>query len=134
MENGRDSEDERYMARAVHQARRTMREAAGGPVGAVVVRDGEVFGAGGNSVAAACDPTAHAEINAIRTAAQRINDFRLDGCTLYATAEPCPMCLAAILWCGIERVVYSVTHDQMASAGFDDTVIFDDVRRQTGRR
>ena len=71
---------------------------------------------------------------AIRTAAWHINDFRLDGCTLYATAEPCPMCLAAILWCGIERVVYSVTHDQMASAGFDDTVIFDDVRRQTGRR
>lgn len=94
----------------------------GGPFGAVVVRDGHVVGEGTNRVTVTCDPTAHAEIQAIRDACTRLSDFRLTGTTLYASCEPCPMCLSAMLWARIDRVVFAADRYAAESAGFDDAV------------
>lgn len=97
--------------------------AGGGPFGAVIVRHGEIISHGQNSVTHDSDPTAHAEINAIRAAARRLGRPHLDDCTLYASCEPCPMCLAASLWAHIPRIIYAASHEQASHAGFDDTPI-----------
>lgn len=114
--------DERFLAEAIALAEESV-EQGGGPFGAVVVKDGEVIGRGSNSVTLSHDPTAHAEVSAIRQACQMINDFSLDGATLYASCEPCPMCLSAIYWARLGRVVYAATREQAAEAGFDDSLI-----------
>lgn len=95
----------------------------GGPFGAVVVRNGEVIGRGQNSVTRDSDPSAHAEVNAIRAAARALARPHLDDCTLYTSCEPCPMCLATSLWAHIPRIVFAATHEQATRAGFDDTPI-----------
>lgn len=95
----------------------------GGPFGAIVVQDSAIIGRGYNQVTLNNDPTAHAEINAIRDACTTINNFNLDGCTLYTSCEPCPMCLSAIYWAHNSRVVYAASADEAAQAGFDDTFI-----------
>lgn len=95
----------------------------GGPFGAVVVKDGKIIGRGNNQVTLNNDPTAHAEVTAIRDACKTINDFSLKGCTIYASCEPCPMCIASIYWARIERVVFAATGEDAAHAGFDDNVI-----------
>lgn len=94
--------------------------AGGGPFGAVVVRNGETIGRGANRVTATLDPTAHAEVVAIRAACRQLRDFSLAGCTLYTSCEPCPMCLAAALWARLDRVVYAADRGDAAAAGFDD--------------
>ncbi|WP_433393092.1 nucleoside deaminase [Micromonospora sp. KLBMP9576] len=94
--------------------------AGGGPFGAVVVSDGAVVGQGGNRVTAFRDPTAHAEVMAIRAACRTVNDFRLDGAVLLSSCEPCPMCLTAALWARIDRVLYAADRYDAAEAGFDD--------------
>lgn len=114
--------DEKFLAEAIALAEQSV-ERGGGPFGALVVKDGEVIGHGSNSVTLLNDPTAHAEVSAIRQACQTINDFSLEGATLYASCEPCPMCLAAIYWARLERVVYAATREQAAEVGFDDGVI-----------
>ena len=99
----------------------------GGPFGAVVVRDGVVIADGWNEVTSAKDPTAHAEVVAIRRACAALDAFSLSGSTLYASCEPCPMCLAAMYWARIDRLVYANTRDQAAAVGFDDAFIYDEV-------
>ncbi|MDQ1363542.1 MAG: guanine deaminase [Pseudomonadota bacterium] len=95
----------------------------GGPFGAVIVRNSEIIGSGFNQVTLNNDPTAHAEIMAIREACKTLQNFNLDGCTLYSSCEPCPMCLSAIYWAHISRVVYAASGAEAAQAGFDDTFI-----------
>ncbi|MBK6640434.1 MAG: nucleoside deaminase [Bacteroidetes bacterium] len=99
----------------------------GGPFGAIVVKNGEIIGEGFNSVTSSNDPTAHAEIVAIRNACARLNSFQLDGCEIYTSCEPCPMCLGAIYWARPDRVYYANTRYQAADAGFDDAFIYDEI-------
>ncbi len=98
--------------------------AGGGPFAALVVRDGEIIATGANRVTRDLDPTAHAEIVAIRAASRRIGDFRLGGCTLVSSCEPCPMCVAAALWARVDRVVYAADRHAAARAGFDDLAFY----------
>ena len=97
---------ESFMRRAISLASQNVREGLGGPFGSVVVKDGEIIGEGTNRVATSCDPTAHAEMLAIRAASAKLKNFDLSGCELYTSCEPCPMCLSAIYWAGIERMFY----------------------------
>ncbi len=123
-----------FMRAAIRLARDKMRRGAGGPFGAVVVRRGKIVGRGWNRVTSANDPTAHAEVMAIRDACRRLKTFRLDGCELYASCEPCPMCLAAIYWARIGKIFYAGARRDAAAAGFDDEVIGRDLARPISRR
>ena len=102
----------------------------GGPFGAVIVRNGEILAVSSNSVTLDADPTAHAEINAIRKACRRLGTFRLDGCSIYSSCEPCPMCLSAIYWAGIERIYYGNTKEDAAAIHFSDKFIYDELGKQ----
>jgi guanine deaminase len=104
-----------------------MQQQGGGPFGAVIVRNGELVGRGWNQVTRNLDPTAHAEVSAIRDACQRLERFDLRGCELYTSCEPCPMCLAAIYWARLDRVYYACSREDAARAGFDDQFIYDQV-------
>lgn len=99
----------------------------GGPFGAVVARDGEVVATGVNRVTADCDPTAHAEVRAIRAAAARLGTFNLAGCEIFSSCEPCPMCLGAIYWARLDRLFYACDKKDAADAGFDDSFIYDEM-------
>lgn len=116
--------DERWLQEAIRLAVANV-PAGGGPFGAVVVRDGRALGAGTNSVTRSNDPTAHAEVQAIRAACAGIGDFSLVGATLYCSCEPCPLCLAAALWARVARVVYAADREDAAWAGFDDKDLYD---------
>jgi tRNA(Arg) A34 adenosine deaminase TadA len=115
---------------AFEEAFLSVRNNMGGPFGAVVVKDGEIIGKGGNRVSSANDPTAHAEINAIRDACKNIGSFDLSGTVLYSTCEPCPMCLSAIYWANISKVLYSSTRHQAADIGFKDNHIYEELSLQ----
>ncbi|MBN2475536.1 MAG: nucleoside deaminase [Pirellulales bacterium] len=121
--------DKRFLREAIRLSIEEMQAGVGGPFGAVVVRDGRILGTGCNRVTSAHDPTAHAEIVAIRDACARIEQFSLAGCELYASCEPCPMCLAAIYWARLDRLVYAATRADAAAAGFDDARIYDEIPR-----
>ena len=99
----------------------------GGPFGAIVVKDGAVIASGVNQVTRSNDPTAHAEVVAIREACRVLGDFQLSGCELYSSCEPCPMCLGAIFWARPSRIYYAATHLDAAAAGFDDSFIYDQI-------
>ena len=101
----------------------------GGPFGAVIVRDGEVIASGCNRVTASNDPTAHAEIVAIRTACSKCQNFKLKGCVIYTSCEPCPMCLSAIYWAGINKVYYANTKHDAAAINFDDNFIYEEIAK-----
>ncbi|HSN50502.1 MAG TPA: nucleoside deaminase [Bacteroidales bacterium] len=116
-----------YLDEAFEAAYHSMKNNIGGPFGAVVVKDGKVIGKGGNQVTNDNDPTAHAEIVAIRNACKSIGSFDLTGSTLYATCEPCPMCLSAIYWARISTVYYSSTRYDAASIGFQDNHIYEEM-------
>ena len=118
------SDDERWVSQAVALATANVAD-GGGPFGAVVVRAGVVIGTGQNRVTRDNDPTAHAEIQAIRAACLTIEDFSLAGATVYTSCEPCPMCLAACLWARVDRVVYAADRADAARAGFDDSAFYD---------
>lgn len=120
-------EDRAHLARAVALARAHMESGRGGPFGALVVRDGAVLAEGWNEVTSTNDPTAHAEVVAIRRACAALGDFSLAGATLYASCEPCPMCLAAAYWARIRRIVFSNTRAEAAAIGFDDAFIYDEI-------
>lgn len=106
----------------------------GGPFGAVVARDGYIVGEGWNRVTSSNDPTAHAEIVAIREACRRLGSFSLAGCDLYTSCEPCPMCLGAIYWARLDRIFYANTTEDAAAIGFDDSSIAADLERPRGDR
>jgi guanine deaminase len=115
---------EAYLRRAIRLAVDNVRQGRGGPFGAIVVRDGTVIGEGANHVTAANDPTAHAEIVAIREACRKLGRFDLRGCTLYASCEPCPMCLGAVYWARLDALYFAAGRDDAAAAGFDDSLIY----------
>ena len=125
-----------HLERAVAAGREGMRAHHGGPFGAVVVTsDGSVAGEGCNRVTSSNDPTAHAEITAIRAACTALGSFILQGCTLYTSCEPCPMCLAAAYWAHVDAIVYGASRADAAAAGFDDAFIYEEIGRPLeGRR
>jgi guanine deaminase len=129
-----DPRPEPFMRRAIELSRQGMRRRDGGPFGAVIVRGGEVVGEGWNRVVAASDPTAHGEVEAIRDACRRLGTFDLSGCELFTSAEPCPMCLAAIYWARIDRVYYGNAHADAAAIGFDDAVISEQLGKPPAER
>jgi guanine deaminase len=126
--------NEKFMREAIRLSLSKMRGNCGGPFGAVVVRRGKIIGRGWNRVTSANDPTAHAEILAIRDACKRLKTFRLDDCEIYASCEPCPMCLAAICWARFKKVFYANTREDAARAGFDDDLIYREVSAPIARR
>ncbi len=109
-------------------------ENQGGPFGAVIVKDGEIIATGVNRVTSNNDPTAHAEVMAIRAAAQKLNDFNLSGCTIYTSCEPCPMCLSAIYWARINQIYYGNTKRDAKDIGFDDSFIYDEIDKPVNER
>lgn len=129
-----EPEDTLFLARAIELARDTMNAGRGGPFGAVVVRAGKVLGEGANCVLANNDPTAHAEVQAIRDACAREKNFILAGAVIYASSEPCPMCLASILWARIGRIVYANDRNVAASVGFDDTFFYEQLALPESQR
>jgi tRNA(Arg) A34 adenosine deaminase TadA len=116
-------EDE-WLAQAVNLATENV-AAGGGPFGAIVLRDGITIATGTNQVTPTLDPTAHAEVVAIRNACKAVGDFRLTGCVLVSSCEPCPLCLSAALWARLDRVIYAADRHDAASAGFDDRAFYD---------
>lgn len=106
----------------------------GGPFGALVVRDGRVIAAGANRVTADGDPTAHAEVVAVREACRRLGSHALEGCEVYASSEPCPMCLGALYWARVDRVVYASSREAAAAAGFDDRRMYEELARDPADR
>ena len=118
---------EEHMRRAIALSREKMREDEGGPFGAVIARDGTVIAEGWNQVTGHNDPTAHAEVVAIREACRALGTYTLEGCVIYTSCEPCPMCLAAIWWARIDRVYYANTADDAGAIGFDDALLYREI-------
>jgi tRNA(Arg) A34 adenosine deaminase TadA len=125
---------ETFLDEAFAEAYFSVRQNIGGPFGAVVVKDGKVIGKGGNQVSSLNDPTAHAEIMAIRDACRNLKSFDLSGATLFTTCEPCPMCLSAIYWASIEAVFYCSTRHDAASIGFKDNHIYEELNCEIEKR
>jgi guanine deaminase len=123
-----------FMTRAIELAIDNVRTGRGGPFAAVVVKGDRVIATGANQVATSNDPTAHAEIVAIRNACQALGSFQLDGCDIYTTCEPCPMCLGAIYWARPARVFYGATARDAAEAGFDDAFIYEQIALNLAER
>ena len=122
------------MREAIRLSRQKMRANQGGPFGAVVVHNGKIVGRGWNRVTTTNDPTAHAEIMAIRNACKKLKRFHLQDCALYTSCEPCPMCLAAVYWTRLEKVFYANTRADAAVIGFDDVKIYHELRLPIPRR
>jgi len=122
------------MRAAIRLSRQKMRANEGGPFGAVVVRRGRVIGRGWNRVTSTNDPTAHAEVSAIRDACKKLKTFQLDDCELYTSCEPCPMCLAAIYWARVKKIYYANTRKDAARIEFDDDLIYREVSRPISGR
>jgi guanine deaminase len=125
---------EQFLREAIRLSEEKMTAGEGGPFGAVVVKDGTVIGRGWNRVTSANDPTAHAEMEAIRSACARLKTFALTGCEIYASCEPCPMCLAAIYWARLEAVYFAAAKIDAAEAGFDDALLDRELSMEPARR
>lgn len=121
-------QDRRFMQMAIDLSVENVAN-GGGPFGAVIVRNDEVIATGTNRVTSNNDPTAHAEVNAIRAACAKEKSFKLEGCTCYTSCEPCPMCLSALYWAGIERIVYGNTKEDAKAINFDDSFIYDEIAK-----
>jgi len=122
------------MARAIELSIENVRSGLGGPFGAVIVKDGRIIAEGMNQVTSTNDPTAHAEIVAIREACKKLGAFELNGCDFYTSCEPCPMCLGAIYWARPNRVYFGNTAADAANVGFDDSFIYEEIARPHGQR
>jgi tRNA(Arg) A34 adenosine deaminase TadA len=125
---------EGFMRRAIAISREKMRDGAGGPFGAVVVKDGRIIGEGWNQVTSSNDPTAHAEVVAIRRACERLGSFSLAGAEIYASCEPCPMCLSAIYWARLGRIFFANNATDAAAIGFDDAFLYREVALPAAER
>jgi guanine deaminase len=123
-----NSLDAKFMQVAIELALRGMRKNEGGPFGAIIVKDNVIIGQGNNRVICTNDPTAHAEIVAIREACRHINNYHLSGCVIYASCEPCPMCLGAIYWSRLSKVYYGCNKFDAAQIGFDDELIYKELQ------
>jgi len=126
-------EDKGFLELAIKTAGENMKD-GGGPFGAVIVRDGSIIARAGNRVVTGHDPTAHAEVMAIRMAAETLGTHDLSGCVIYASCEPCPMCLGAIYWAGIRRIVYASDRYRAAAAGFSDNHIYEELALDNGEK
>ena len=122
-----------FMRRAIELSLENVKK-GGGPFGAVITREGEILAESCNLVTANNDPTAHAEINVIRAAARKLETFDLSGCVIYSSCEPCPMCLGAIYWAGIEKVVFANTTSDAKNIGFNDALIYEEISRPPQER
>ena len=127
-------QDKKFMMRAIELARSGMESGVGGPFGCVVVKDGEIVGEGSNQVTSTNDPTAHAEIVAIRDACKNLATFQLDGCTIYTSCEPCPMCLGAIYWSRPSEIFFAATQVDAAGVGFDDEHFYRELGKPNDER
>ena len=116
--------DKKFMAEAIRLSVENV-ENGGGPFGAVITKDDQIISTGVNQVVPNSDPTAHAEVSAIRAACKKLGTFKLDGCTIYSSCEPCPMCLSAIYWAGVRRLCYGNTKEDAKNINFDDSFIYD---------
>ncbi len=123
-----------HMQAAIAQSKQGMEANEGGPFGAVIVKDGAVIARANNQVISTNDPTAHAEIQAIRAACEALGTFQLTGCTLYTSCEPCPMCLGAIYWARPDKVFYANTREDAAAIDFDDNLIYEELDKPLGQR
>ena len=126
--------EKHFMYLAIEESKLGMQAGDGGPFGCVIVKDDQVIGTGHNKVLCSNDPTAHAEIVAIRDACTRLGTFQLDGCEVYCSCEPCPMCFGAIYWARPARVFYANTKTDAAAIGFDDQFIYDQLELPLGKR
>jgi len=117
----------KFMNEAFNLARENLKLKNGGPFGAVVVKNGKIIGRGMNTVTSANDPTAHAEVNAIREACENLNSFQLTDCDIYSSCEPCPMCLGAIYWARPRKLYFAASRNDAAKAGFDDAIIYREI-------
>ena len=125
---------DKFMRMAIEMAENNVKNNEGGPFGAVIVRDGEVIAASGNKVVPNNDPTAHAEVSAIRLACQKLGTHSLEGCVIYCSCEPCPMCLGAIYWARLDHIYYASTKVDAAAIGFDDQFIYEELDRPMHQR
>ncbi len=123
-----------FINEAINLAIDNIKSQNGGPFGAVIVKDGDIIAKGVNTVTTTNDPTAHAEINAIRNACEKLDSFQLDGCEIYTSCEPCPMCLGAIYWARPEKVYYASSKEDAAKAGFDDSFIYKEIDTPISKR
>ncbi len=128
-----DSRHNQFMAEAIILSKKSLLS-GGGPFGAIVVKNGEIIGIGKNNVTIGNDPTAHAEIVAIRDACKKISDFQLSGCIIYSSCEPCPMCLSAIYWAQIKEIYFANTRKDAADIGFQDDFIYEEIKKPLKKR
>lgn len=129
-----ENKHQEFMERAVELSKEGMQNGKGGPFGCVIVKDGKIIAEGSNSVTSTNDPTAHAEVVAIRNACKNLEVFQLDGCILYTSCEPCPMCLGAIYWARPDKVFYANTRKDAAEIGFDDDFIYREIPMNDSQR
>ena len=127
-------EEKQFMQEAIRLSLTNVEEGKGGPFGAVVVKDGKIIAKGANCVTAHNDPTAHAEMVAIREACKILNSFQLNGCEIYASCEPCPMCLAAIYWARPDKLFYAGSKEDAAAIHFDDNFIYEEIAKPVSER
>jgi tRNA(Arg) A34 adenosine deaminase TadA len=127
-------EEKDFMDIAIGLSEKSISTNEGGPFGCVIVKDGKVVGEGWNRVTSTNDPTAHAEVVAIRDACKNLNSFQLEDCEIYTSCEPCPMCLGAIYWARPKKVYYASTHEDAADAGFDDSFIYTEINKEVHHR
>ena len=128
------NEHHEYMRMAIALSEQNVAQGLGGPFGAVIVKDNKVVAASANTVVPSNDPTAHAEVSAIRLACQELNTYNLEGCVIYTSCEPCPMCLGAIYWARIEKIYYANNKSDAAAIGFDDQFIYEELDRPKEQR
>jgi guanine deaminase len=126
--------EEKFMQEAIRLSREGMLSNSGGPFGCVVVKGNEIIGKGCNKVTSTNDPTAHAEVTAIRDACKNLNTFQLEGCEIYTSCEPCPMCMGAIYWARPSKVYYANTRNDAANIGFDDSMIYEELTAPLNNR
>jgi len=125
--------EEKFMAEAIKLSRESVKN-GGGPFGAVIVKDGEIIAASSNSVTTDNDPTAHAEVNTIRKACKTLGTFELDGCEIYTSCEPCPMCFGAIYWARLDKLYFANTKADAKNIGFDDSFIYEEIELSYDKR
>jgi guanine deaminase len=126
--------DNSFMARAIQLSIENVNSGRGGPFGAVVVKDGAIIGEAANQVTSTNDPTAHAEVLAIRAACQKLGSFDLEGCEIYTSCEPCPMCLGAIYWARLARIYFANLDEDASKIGFDDSLIYREIAQPHSKR
>lgn len=134
MKDNITEQDKFFLKMAIDLAVENVKSGNGGPFGAVIVKNNEVVATGVNNVTTNNDPTAHAEVTAIRNACNKLQDYQLDGCTIYSSCEPCPMCLGAIYWARPARLIFAASKDDAASVGFDDSFIYTEIPKIISER